>query len=516
MAQIVRTIFKLMTNVRAVAKNGQRIRVGVLPVARNVFNTAEGMGKLELLCVELQGHPNVDLVNIEGFGYENNVVWPGDDVTDAVDYFRQEQIELLLIVNVNYGDERAAQQVARAFPNIPVCTYAISDGPPNSDGTREADRTCGHLPLRYLVGQALRMMPDYIPISAVGSPLFQAGLMNELRVAGAVRNFRQTRILQIGPDQSTFPAIETDRIGLDTKYGITVEHVDLSVLMGMICEGERGVFNRLGGDWKRQLFQGIDLGPAIAVNKCLPRRIALTLHSILQLAADRGCNTISLRCWAELMADLGVMPCWVLGALNGLGLVAADETDNHGALSMQLLFGASLNSAPPILLDNTITLEDGRVLWWHCGPAWTGYARGGDSVVMEKGWIIPIPEPGCAGYIDCRIFEIGQPVTFCRFNRDITSDGFAITTFEMPVVDGPETRGTHFYGMPDDPAMFELDCMHAPIVHHNGVVPGEFSHSLLMAASWLGARTYVLNDGAQKFRQRIVCREARPAPYCAG
>jgi hypothetical protein len=79
----------------------------------------------------------------------------------------------------------------------------------------------------------------------------------------------------------------------------------------------------------------------------------------------------------------------------------------------------------------------------------------------------------------------------------------------MPVVDGPKTLGTHFYGLPADPAMFEWDTMYAPTVHHNAVVPGEYAHVIFQAGRWLGVRTYLVGLEEKILIERLICREAR-------
>ena len=51
----------------------------------------------------------------------------------------------------------------------------------------------------------------------------------------------------------------------------------------------------------------------------------------------------------------------------------------------------------------------------------------------------------------------------------------------------------------------------APVVHHWGVMLGEWGHIVVDAARWLGMRRYGLNGFEKVLKDRDLCRAARAA-----
>ena len=346
--------------------------------------------------------------------------------------------------------------------------------------------------------------PLYVPMSMPGDPVFKMGLENMLRVMATVQAVHRLRILQIGGDQPTFPAIGTNKLDLYNAWGVRVEVGSNLTLVDKVRE-------RLSDppSWLDEavsgLFQGVDVTEAVEFDPNVPKTAALLLYGMLEMIQEKKCAAATARCWSEVLTALKTMMCFDLGQLNDWDLPTACETDIYGTISMVMLAAASLGENKPFFLDNTITLENGDICFWHCGPICRSCWREGCEAKLREGWILQ--EPG-AGYIHVPCLEIGDTVTLCRVSTDM--NGALVTvTHEAKVVDGPDTRGTYFYIRVKDWPAYERELMNAPVVHHWALVRGSYMHSIHQAAGLLGMRCTVLNDGLDEINARIECRAAR-------
>lgn len=483
------------------------VRVGLVGTLRNVFEVPDALAMMARLRVALEGDTRVELVDpCATLGYADGVARPGDNVAPVWKSLIEHEVDLLLGVPANYGWEGGLVQIARRVHgalDCPVVTYAPFDGDPRPDGTRPTDRTCGIFPMRQHLRQAW-IHPGYIPMSNVGDPVFQQGLTNALRVAGAVKRVQNARMLQIGGDQPTFPAIVADNLGLFRWINVAVESEELDTLVGMIEEG-----TAQPPDWLNvaveQVFAGVNVQEACAFDPDIPRKIVLMIYALMTLVENNGCNVLTVRCWSELLKRTRAMACVALGFMNGIGIPTACETDRYGALSLALLLGAALGEAYPLFADNTITRENGDILVWHCGPFGVHNCRHGCEMALRKGWILP--DPG-AGYLDSKCLELGDTVTLCRMTTN-SSGEMMVYTHEAVVVDGPPTRGTHFYIRVEDWPAYERELMAANVVHHWAVVKGAYMHIGAEAARNLGLPCVVMNSGTGEVEQRLTCRAAR-------
>jgi hypothetical protein len=90
-----------------------------------------------------------------------------------------------------------------------------------------------------------------------------------------------------------------------------------------------------------------------------------------------------------------------------------------------------------------------------------------------------------------------------------SSGEMMVYTHEAVVVDGPPTRGTHFYIRVEDWPAYERELMAANVVHHWAVVKGAYMHIGAEAARNLGLPCVVMNSGTGEVEQRLTCRAAR-------
>lgn len=502
----VPSLQSVLRDVAAMLGDPTKISVGFLPTLRDVFEVPAALEMVTRLKRALAEHPNIELFQLEGEEFEDGVVRPESDVMMAWQEYFEALPEVMLAMPANYGHEGHTADICRkvhgAF-GTPVFTYAPFDGPPREDGTRPTDRTCGIFPMRHELRHA-GINPGYIPMSVPEDAVFAQGVKNMLRVAGVVREVRDLRILQIGGDQPTFPAIVANKLDLYASWGVRVE-------VGSMVTIVENVRARLADppEWLNeaavQLFEGIDVSEAEELDADITKKITLAIYGVLEMLLEHNCTALTVRCWPEVLRALGVMVCFGLGQMNEWGVPTACETDINGLLSMAMLNGAALGENKAFFADNTITLEDGRILIWHCGPFCRSTWREGGEPKLRTGWILP--DPG-AGYIHTACLALGDTVTLCRLSTNMWGE-MRVYTHEAKVVDGPDTRGTYLYIDTGDWPKYEQELMNAGVVHHWAVIKGEYMHAVAEAARWLGVPPVILAGGEDEVNARIRCIAAR-------
>jgi L-fucose isomerase-like protein len=482
-----------------------KVKVGILPTLRAVFEVEEGLRMLASLTHELRADPRIELVTLEN-EYQDDVVRPENAPSAAWQRFIEEEIDVLLVIPVNYGDEVNTAEVARHVHGAlkcPVYTFAPFDGDPRDDGTRPTDRTCGIYPMRQHLRHA-GVFAGYIPTSNVGDPVFKAGLDTMLRVASVVREVRSMKILQIGGDTPTFPGIAASNLALYNYWGVEVINTELLTLVDRVRQRLADPPEWLDGDTAR-LFTGIDTTSMCDEFVDVPKTQALLLHGMLEMIQEVGANALTVRCWPELLQALKTMACFPLGTINDLGIPCSCETDRFGLVGLGMLGAASLGQTTPVFADNTIVRQNGDYLGWHCGPFAKSTCRNGCQPCLGVGWILP--DPG-AGYLDSACMELGDTITLARVSTN-SRGGLTMITHEAEVVEGPRTRGTYFYYRVEDPAAYERELMDNPVVHHWGFISGAYVHVIAEASRWLSMPVTVLNNGDKIVDSRIECRQAR-------
>jgi|GEM_PF-3374446 len=488
-----------------------KVKVGHLPTLRDVFEVPDAMARVAATQKALADHPNIELVNLADAGYADGIVRPENDIAPAWKHLINSEVEVVLAQPGNYGHEGHTADVCRRVHNAtrcPVFTFAAFDGPPRQGGelhgTRPTDATCGIYPMRQELRHAW-IPAGYIPMSDIGDQVFNAGLDNMLRICKATSGVHWARILQVGGSTPTFPAIVADLPRIYRQWGVRVETAELLTMVesvrAMMADQPAWLDEAI-----KQIYDGVDTREAEAFDMDVLKNQTLMLYWLLKEVEAQKCYTLTVRCWPEVLQATKAMACFVLGMCNQAGLMTSCETDIYGALSLNMALGASLGAETPFFADNTITLEDGRILIWHCGPFAKCLARQGETPCLRKGWILP--DPG-AGYLHCRCLELGDTVTLVRISQAMNG-ALEVLTHEGVVVEGPETRGTHLYILPSDWPKLEAELMDSNCVHHWAVVRGSYAHIFQQAARWLGVGCDTLDTDPKEIEARLRCEGARP------
>lgn len=110
--------------------------------------------------------------------------------------------------------------------NDNVLLWGPRDDAPLEDGLRTRDTQCG----LFATGKVLRRFNvpfTYIENSRITDDVFKNGFRNFIAVCAAVRDFNNTRILQIAPRPAAFWTVICNEGELLEKFGIQVFPVTL-------------------------------------------------------------------------------------------------------------------------------------------------------------------------------------------------------------------------------------------------------------------------------------------------
>ncbi len=181
------------------------------------------------------------------------------------------------------------------------------------------------------------------------------------------------RICQIGNEAYGFLNLQEDESLLRERFGLTVEHMEVSRLVEMA--------NSYGAEEvtavvKRVLSETVSTLSAEALESSA--RIYLALRDI----AAEGYLGLAVSCWPELQDEYNMVPCAAFSWLVEYNDIPIScEGDIGGVLSMIIL--RQLTASKPTLLDLTqYSREKDAILFWHCGFTPASYAE--DKCLLVK------------------------------------------------------------------------------------------------------------------------------------
>ena len=168
-----------------------KVKIGLVPMRRNTTNRP-AKTFLTWVSAEERGHRFVDYIE-ENFSNENvsfadskglgcaDLIFDGKSADDIIERFKNEDVDAVMIINCNFGNEEAAADIAKALGK-PVLLWAPLDDEYYVDGMRPTDSQCG------LFGVSRQMQRYHIPFShlpccRVESDEFKEGFESFVRVA---------------------------------------------------------------------------------------------------------------------------------------------------------------------------------------------------------------------------------------------------------------------------------------------------------------------------------------------
>ena len=446
------------------------VKIGLVAMRRNTTDrprgtfltwySAEQRGKRFVDYIEKNfSSDHVSFTDNKGIGTED-LVFDDKSAAEVVERFRAEQVDAVMIINCNFGNEEAAADIAQALGK-PVLLWAPLDDEYYVDGMRPTDSQCG------IFGVSRQMQRYRIPFSfirscEVDSEEFKECFDRFVRVACMVKNFKGMRIGQVGTRPAPFFSVIWNEGELMEQFGIRIIPINFAIIeqrmkaapalyADEIAEFEKHFTSNYALD---------ELTPKYI--KSMATMAAMYKHLFEEFRLD----VISAECWTAtpLMFD-GLAPCAVYGLLNDLGYMISCESDMHAAMTMVLLKSATLGEGYPLFGEFTVRHPQNKnaELLWHCGP----------FPLSQKA-----PESQ-ARLVNQRIWLRGKDglYTVARIDRD-EGGRYMILPMVCHTTEGPQTHGTYIWGEFKDLGAVEARLMEGPYIHHFIEMEGDYTKEL--------------------------------------
>lgn len=444
------------------------ITVGLLPMRRNTTNRPPKTF-LTWTSAEERGHRfvgyikehfsggHVRFVDTAGLGC-NDLIFDDESANAAIERFRAEKVDAVLMINANFGNEEAAADIAKALGK-PFLIWAPLDDEYYKDGMRPTDSQCG------LFGVSRQMQRYHIPFShlpccRVESDEFRTGFESFVRVACMVKNFSGMRIGQVGERPAPFFSVIWNEGELMEKFGIRIVPINFALIEQRMKETAENCRDEIGkiADYILSNYQLDDLTPPFV------EKMATMAVMYKNLFHEFNLDIISAECWTAtpVMFD-GLAPCTVYGILNDMGYMVACESDMHCALTMALLKCAALGEGKPLFGEFTVRHPENKnaELLWHCGP-------------------FPLSQKAECG-TDCTARLVNQRSwfrakdgTYTVARIDQQSGEYMILPLVCKTTEGPQTHGTYLWGEFEDLQKIEDRLIDGPYIHHFVEIEGDY------------------------------------------
>ena len=286
------------------------VKIGLAPMRRDVsprpgiFNweVAEERG---LRCVayikEHFASENVSFVDLCGINAAG-VMYCDADAENVIRRFQAENVDAVLIINGNFGNEEIAAQVARAVGK-PVCIWAPMDDSFLPDGMRMTDSQCGIFGVSRQL-QRFHIPFSYIETCAIQSDTFAKGFKRFLSVSCMVKNFRGMRIAQVGTRPKPFCSVIYNEGELMEKFGLQIVPVNLAVVIDQFQKilAQRDQELQAGAQWLLSRYEMDDITPPLL------KKVYAFVLLYQWLFETYNVQAVSAECWTAMQLGVGAMP----------------------------------------------------------------------------------------------------------------------------------------------------------------------------------------------------------------
>lgn len=287
-----------------------------------------------------------------------------DDAKRCAALFREhaDTIDGIIVSLPNFGDERAVADTLRlARLNVPVLVQATPDNPRKMTIAARRDSFCGKMSvcnnlkqygISYTLTKSHTVDPD--------SDEFRSDLLEFAAVCRVVNGLRGLRIGAIGARPANFNTVRFSEKILE-GYGISVEPVDLSEIMGRIA--------RLGDSEpcvKGKLAQIKQYVSTTSVPEQALLKMAKLGSVIDEWMHQVDVQISAVQCWTSLEEFLGVVPCTIMSMMSDNLIPSACEVDVCGVVGMHSL--QLVSGTPSALLDwnNNYGSDPNKAVCFHC------------------------------------------------------------------------------------------------------------------------------------------------------
>ena len=426
------------------------------------------------------------------YGYTETGAVSGLDEADAISaYFRNQQIDAIIVCPLDFGDERSVSKIAQML-NVPVLLFATKE-PPVPDRpsmARISDSYCGNLSMAS--GLYRRNIPfHYAGIFFPDETEFQMEVQEFVRAVAVVKGLKGARIGQIGVRPAAFETVGFNEVAMMQKFAQNVIPVDLDEIVShatSLSDGDEAVLAKVA-DLQKD-YAVITVSDQFLL-KAAKLEIALTNFWNLNKLSG-----MAMSCWMSIQQTFGISVCSVYGRLTNQGMLTACETDVMGSLAMIACYQAALGETVPHFIDWTIQHREdaNQLLAWHCGNAPTCLAKDPAKIALRsrrdmKGELEILSDDMMAGLAHFQL-KPGR-VTFCRL-AEYDGEWKMLIAGGEAVASDDQLTGTWSWVKVRDHAHLYRTLVEEGFIHHASMIHGDQIKALRLACKFLDVQPIVL------------------------
>ena len=338
---------------------------GVIIGVRGFFNPELAVGDRKALY-RLLDSLGIEWVTLEPEATPSGAIETLADAEKLAALFRsrQDDIDGVLVVLPNFGDEQAVAETLKAARlDVPVLVQASNDEVDKVDLAGRRDAFCGKLSVCNNLRQyGIKFTDTSVHTCDVAGEGFRRDVEEFAAVCRVVRGLRNAKIGMLGVRPAAFQTVRFSE-KLFQASGIKIIPVDMSVIMA-----EAKQVDQAGAAYKDKLeaiqaYANIEPGTK---PEQLSRQVQFSV-AVEKFVADNGLDATVVQCWDALQNNFGCASCLTMSMMGNALKPSACEGDAAGAVSMLTLALATLR--PSALLDwnNNYGLEPDICVNTHCG-----------------------------------------------------------------------------------------------------------------------------------------------------
>lgn len=441
-----------------------KLKIGLLPIRRYIKEPPKRIGIFQSdyavenkkICLkyikENYTDSQTEFVDIDWLN-EEGLLYYDCDCDKVAEYFKEQKIDALFIINCNFGQENCAGLVAKQL-HVPTLLWGPRDRNFSND-IRYTDTQCGLFAMsKQLKRNNVKF--SYIENCDITSPVFDKGLKQFFGVACMVKNFYNMRILQVGTRIRPFKSIMYNELELTEKFGIDIDVFNLADAVKEL----QAIYDNEQEGLEVDLLNLKNTFNCGTLDDVYLKKMLCIVRYYRNLAKANDCNIISGECWTGITSGWGANPCLAMCLLASEDIFVTCEWDIHMTITNVLLLSATRGQEKPIQGEFTCRHpeNDNAELLWHCGPFPLKYKAKG-----EKPWLYNT-KPSFR-------LEDGE-YTIARFQAD--KGKYYLLGGNFNTCKGPKTFGTYMWAEFNDLAKVERKIIEGPYIHHMTEVPGNY------------------------------------------
>lgn len=396
-----------------------------------------------------------------------------EDAKKIIEYFKENNIEGLLIGTMTFGEELPTISVAEEFNNIPIFLFGTKEGPFTKEGNRKSDSFCGTISIAHgLLKRDIKFI--YGDIYFPEEDNFIEDLKDFIGTVNIYNNFFHTRVGLIGPRPATFETCSINEDDLIEKFAIRVIPYSLLDLYKDINNIDNKDVEVT--DIVKNIKSVCDCSRIKEETIIKSAKLEIAL---LKVVKRENLSCMGLQCWTAMQNIIGISPCLAMGRITEQGIPVSCEVDIHGALTMLVQYKASLEKTCPHFVDWTIQHQEDKNIFlsFHCGNAPISLCHPKSKPTIREHFVLN-SICGNENSEGCCEFQLKEgKVTINRLVEFKNQFKMLVTEGEI-IYDPRDLRGAWSWVKVKDLKKLYRTIVEQGFIHHASIIHGEYGKAI--------------------------------------